>query len=1184
MSEPSRDNPGGPDIDLLRRIDEVCRRFEADWRAGHQPRIEEYFGEFTGDARASLAAELEAIQSELQQAAGKAGIADAPTVAPGSLPTQPTPGEPPSSIHDEATVPPRGDATVDFRSAAPTSSDGVKPSHVRYFGDYEIIREIARGGMGVVFEARQVSLNRKVALKMVLAGQLANDTDVKRFYIEAEAAANLDHPGIVPIYEVRQHEGQHYFSMGFVEGQSLSHHLADGPLPPRQAADLIRRVCEAIEFAHQHGVIHRDLKPANILLDKNDYPRVTDFGLAKKIESDSGLTGSGQIMGTPSYMPPEQAGAKRGEVGPAADVYALGATLYALLTGRPPFQAATAMDTVIQVISDEPVPPRRLNPTLERDLETICLNCLEKEPRRRYPSARLLGEDLAHWMRGEPISARPVGRPERVWKWARRRPVVAGLLAMLALVTAAGVIGITASLVYALKGWSRAATQTQLALNRQQEARDARDATERALAESRRQTEVANAQLYDLGMKLVQNAWDDSHVEVVHQLLEDYLPERQGGVDRRGFEWYYWRRAALGGQRVLAHPGPVWRVAFNRDGRRLATACEDGIVRIWDARTGSLLQSLKGHTRKVNCVVFSPDASRIASGSLDHTVRVWDAVEGRQVLTYGGHTSQLSVQDLAFSPDGSRVASIGGESGLHVRGQPLRPPSGELKVWDVATGHDLWTAKPEGKLANALYSVAFRPDGKRLAVTSALGTAVLDGASGARLWELELSGRVAFNPDGRRVMIAGKVFDAETGKEQSSLPEVLRDATFAGDGVRAASYNVNSVVTLWDVASGGHLREMKGHTSLIMHIAFNPEGTLLASASVDQSVRLWDLAESSKPLRFTAHAVPQFSDPNESILAWVACPDGGPLVSFGADLALKRWELPSGKELGSVALPLKDQLSGRELAAFSPQGNLLVISQPVKRRVQIWGTEPCILMQELDASPSPGGFGRSHSLAFDPGGSRLAIAETSGQVTVWDPGRGHLVHKLGRPAQYFANGVAFSPDGRLLAAILPGIGCRIWDVDTGQEIATIKDLHYPLAFGPGGRKLAGAFQVASSGSDGSALSGTIPRNTLAVCDVGDPTTLLVFKGYTGLIESLELSPDGERVVSADRDRTVILWDAATGQPTLELKSAGAAAIFAAEGKLLIGIASPEVIVWNAGAASRSARTAPGSPPPDSMGR
>ena len=262
---------------------------------------------------------------------------------------------------------------------------------------------------------------------MILAGQLADETDVRRFYTEAEAAANLDHPGIVPIYEVGQHEGQHYFSMGFVEGQSLAQRLADGPLPAREAAELIAGSAEAIEYAHQRGVIHRDLKPANILLDASGNPRVTDFGLAKKVEGDSGLTGSGQIMGTPSYMPPEQAGGKRGEVGPAADVYALGATLYALVTGRPPFQAATAMDTVLQVVSDEPVPPRRLNASIPRDLETICLKCLEKEPARRYASAAALAEDLRRYLAGEPILARRGSAPERAWRWCHRNPAVASL-------------------------------------------------------------------------------------------------------------------------------------------------------------------------------------------------------------------------------------------------------------------------------------------------------------------------------------------------------------------------------------------------------------------------------------------------------------------------------------------------------------------------------------------------------------------------------------------------------------------------------------------------------------------------------------------------------------------------------------------------------------------------------------
>ena len=316
----------------------------------------------------------------------------------------------------------------------------------------------------MVFHARQVSLNRPVALKMILAGQLADETEIKRFYTEAEAAANLDHPGIVPIYEVGQHEGQHYFSMGFIDGKSLSQRLAGGPLAAREAAELIGRASEAIEYAHVRGVIHRDLKPANILLDQNGNPRVTDFGLAKKVEEDSGLTGSGQIMGTPSYMPPEQAGGNRGEVGPLADVYALGATLYAILTGRPPFQAASAMDTVMQVVSDEPVPPRRLNAAIPRDLETICLKCLEKEPAKRYASAAALGEDLRRFLSGEPIAARPVGRAERAWRWCRRKPVVAGLIASLVVALVAGFMGITLGWLEARRQRSAAEENFRLAL------------------------------------------------------------------------------------------------------------------------------------------------------------------------------------------------------------------------------------------------------------------------------------------------------------------------------------------------------------------------------------------------------------------------------------------------------------------------------------------------------------------------------------------------------------------------------------------------------------------------------------------------------------------------------------------------------------------------------------------------
>ncbi len=474
MSQPPNPDLDGLDLDLVRRIDAACRRFEADWRAGKGPVIDDYLSEFPEAGRPTLRNELEALDRELRGACGQEtepdrtrlpAVAKPPIIEPAGPPTSPIPGLAVSSVDEQATVTPGEDATVDLGSSASSPTDRAEPALVRYFGDYEITRELARGGMGVVFLARQMSLNRPVALKMILAGQLADDTDVKRFYTEAEAAANLDHPGIVPIYEVGQHEGQHYFSMGFVEGQSLAQRLADGPLPPREAAALLARVAEAIAYAHGRGVIHRDLKPGNILLDRNGNPRVTDFGLAKKLEGGSALTASGQIMGTPSYMPPEQAGANRGEVGPAADVYALGATLYAMIVGRPPFQAASAMDTVIQVINDDPVPPRRLNPALDRDIETICLRCLEKEPARRYASASALGEDLRRYLAGEPILARPVGRAERAWRWCRRNPAVAGLVASLAAALLFGFIGITWGWLEARRQRNQAEENFRLALH-----------------------------------------------------------------------------------------------------------------------------------------------------------------------------------------------------------------------------------------------------------------------------------------------------------------------------------------------------------------------------------------------------------------------------------------------------------------------------------------------------------------------------------------------------------------------------------------------------------------------------------------------------------------------------------------------------------------------------------------------
>ena len=338
------------------------------------------------------------------------------------------------------------------------------------FGDYELLEEIARGGMGVVYRARHRPLNRIVAVKMILAGRLASESEVKRFHHEAEAAAGLDHPNIVPVYEVGEQDGRQFFAMGFVEGQSLQDAVQENPLSPRESAGVTATIATAVQYAHSKGIVHRDLKPGNVLIDQDGQPRITDFGLAKRTEADAGMTATGQIVGTPAYMPPEQASGDIEKIGPTADVYSLGAILYYLLTGRPPFQSDSVMETLKQVLERDPVSPRMLNPAVDRDLETICLKCLEKDAAKRYASAADLANDLIRYQEGKPIVARPIGRIGRITRWCRRRPLPAALILTVAVVAIAGVVGIAAQ-------WQRAEANYQQS---QENLKAANEATQRA--------------------------------------------------------------------------------------------------------------------------------------------------------------------------------------------------------------------------------------------------------------------------------------------------------------------------------------------------------------------------------------------------------------------------------------------------------------------------------------------------------------------------------------------------------------------------------------------------------------------------------------------------------------------------------------------------------------------------------
>jgi serine/threonine-protein kinase len=422
MSAADSRNDGSLPLPQAQRINAICDRFERAWQAGPRPRLEDYLDEVPEPERSALLRELIALDMAYRQQAGEQPQPDdyRARFSFVSLPSPVTSADP------LATSP-------EVHGAAATSLPQVP--------GYELLRELGRGGMGVVYLARQVALKRVVALKMILVGAHAGPAEVARFRREAEAAARLQHPHIVQVHEIGVHEGLPYLSLEYVEGGSLAQKLAGTSLRPRESAWLVETLARAVQGAHQRGIVHRDLKPANVLLTGVGDPKITDFGLAKCLDDASGPTATKAILGTPSYMAPEQAGGQSRQVGPAADVYALGAILYELLTGRPPFKADTPLETLQQVQFREPVLPSRLKPKLPRDLVTICLKCLQKEPARRYGSAEELAEDLRRFRAGESIRGRSVSRTEKLWRWCRRNPTVAALTTVIALLVVALILG-----------------------------------------------------------------------------------------------------------------------------------------------------------------------------------------------------------------------------------------------------------------------------------------------------------------------------------------------------------------------------------------------------------------------------------------------------------------------------------------------------------------------------------------------------------------------------------------------------------------------------------------------------------------------------------------------------------------------------------------------------------------------
>lgn len=1000
------------------------------------------------------------------------------------------------------------------------------------FPGYEILGELGHGGMAVVYRARQIGLNRLVALKIILAGRHAPALKRDRFRREAEAIARLRHPNIIQIHEIGDHNGTPYFSMELVEGGSLRDRLGRTPHSPAAAAALVETLARAIHAAHLAEVIHRDLKPANILLRVSERgtgnvapshlagatPVIADFGLALHQDTDFGLTRTGDVLGTPQYMAPEQAKGQRDEVGPATDVHALGVILYEMLTGRVPFAADNEVDTLLRVRYEDAVPPRQLNPSIPRDLQTICLKCLSKEPARRYPTALELAEDLSRFQTGVPVLARPIGSRERAVKWVRRYPLVAALLAGVVVVAGAGFAGVTLAML---------------------DARSARDEESRQRARAEDAFDRSERSVYFGTVAQARSQWLLNNVSASACLLE------RCRESRRGWEWHFLRSLHHSDLLTITDAGGPWvtRVAFSPDGRSIASAGGDpftkpegGIVQVHDAVTGQLRWRKSDPSTLVRGIAYSHDGRFLATASAPWRefgvgqVRVLNAATGEPVCDFPERVER-GMFGIAFSPDGRRLVTV-------CPGRPVR-------VWDPASGKELFQAG----IASG-DCVAFTPTGERFFFTGPNGLELHRTIDGELVQTFPtIHGTLALGPDGAWL--------ASAAGDQVSIWNVTRHGT----GTATDRERLSITLT----------KSFDGHEGGVLAVAFRPDGRALATAGADGTVRLRELWTEGEPIVYRGHT---------GRAATVAFRrDGRALASGGMSPGeVKIWDATrraEGVEAVSFATQYRDiaalGFAGDELLVLGlggvvdqwdcrtgttqerefPMTNEWLVpavqatfSEDAKRLVAVGGTN---VVRVLDAATRReiaalhGHKVRIRFVACDHEGTRVATGADGAvdgqsvcEIKVWDAGTGRILHeRTARGEQCL--GLALSPDGtRLLEAyrtLSPETGLPRAS-DMGRLILTRLSGEEPS------RELVPPGSVAALAfcPDGHSFASASTTGAVQVYDLdGRPRYESPLAGPEGL-GCLAFSPNGARLAGANRER-VQVWDAATGQDVLFLRGA-----------------------------------------------